>query len=126
MSYIAQGISWADIEGVVSTGKKYLEKAGPALKAVSAILDDPYFPEVTKLVLELQEIEKKKRKPSSKPTRLGAIPPPTKGVGLYRVVKPLRAFIYTQKNPWILPVAIAAMLGLPFLLGYAVGKRRKT
>lgn len=44
------------------------------------------------------------------------------GVGLRSVVKPLRAYVWAQQNKWIYPVIAAGILGIPFLIGYDVGK----
>jgi hypothetical protein len=42
--------------------------------------------------------------------------------GIGNLVKGLRYYVYAQANPWVYPVAIAAVLGIPFLLGYSLGK----
>ena len=51
--------------------------------------------------------------------------PVAENLGLKKVAKPLRAYVWYRKNPWILPVGIAAVIGIPFALGYAFGKRTK-
>ena len=37
----------------------------------------------------------------------------------------LSAYGFYRKHPWILPVGIAAVIGIPFALGYTLGKRRR-
>lgn len=84
---------------------------GTALQGAGAIASDPALGEVLLLVNQLKQIN------ASKPSSGG-------GVGMADLVTPLRAFVFYEENPWVGPVAIAAILGLPFLLGYTFGKKR--
>ena len=85
--------------------------------AAAAIVKDPYLPEVTRLVLKLQSLEKGTAAKSSGSTGTG--------VGLRNVVGPLRLFVKVQEKPWILPAAAIGIVGSIFAAGYFVGKSRK-
>jgi uncharacterized membrane protein len=93
-----------------------VDKAAGIVKAGAAILGDPALPEITGIVLELQSMEKKR---GGGATSLGP------GIGLSAVVPPLRAFRWYKKNPWVGSALLAAAVGLPFLAGYAFGKRSR-
>lgn len=99
--------------------QEYLEKGRKALQAAGYVIEDPALPEVTKLLLELHALEQKARKPGA--------PPPKKepGIGLKRVVKPLRMYVKARKNPLYGFAIVAGALAVPFLFGYLVGKKRK-
>jgi hypothetical protein len=83
------------------------------VNAATAIISDPYLPEVTRLVLKLQSLEK---------GSAGTGGSTGKGVGLRNVVGPLRLFVKTQESPWILPVAAIGVFGLIFSAGYFARK----
>lgn len=101
MSYTAQGASKTD--RLVDL----YDKAKSGVQAATVILEDPAFPEVTRLVLELNRME----------------PTGGKGIGLGGVVKPLKAFVAFKRNPGLGYAALAAILAVPFLLGYSWGQR---
>jgi hypothetical protein len=107
--YHAQGL---DVGALLKKGEEYLKTAGPTLEAAKLILEDPALPQVTKRVIALHKLEQVPGKPA------------VKGVGLKRVVPLLGAYYMTRVHKWILPVGIAAVLGLPFLLGYGLGRKR--
>ena len=129
MSYIAKvpqgyeptGITasevWDKAKSLLSgtSAGEIIGKAESAVTAGKAILDDPYFPEVTSLILRLKAIEAKKGGSSSS----GG-----KGVGLGSVVKPLRLFVAYKENPWVGGAIVAGLFFLPFVAGYFVGKRK--
>lgn len=90
-----------------------------AVQAASKIVEDPALPEVTRLVLKLHSLQR-----SSAPTRPGApAPAPARGIGLAKIVPPLRAYVYAEENWWVKPAAIAAILAVPFMLGRLSKKR---
>jgi hypothetical protein len=93
---------------------EYVTKGATALTTAKMILDDPALPQVATLITEMHNLEPK--------TGAGGAPAP--GIGLNKLVKPLRAYVYTRRHSWALPVAIAAAFSVPFLLGYGVGRRR--
>ena len=47
------------------------------------------------------------------------------GVGLEAAQTPLRFYVYAKQNIWVWPLVVAGLLGLPFFLGYEVGKDGK-
>jgi len=114
MSYIKKFVAARPIS--TSGVSDWLQKGAEILKSAKTVLDDPALPEVTGMVFELNQMEKKGAK-------AGEPGVPSKGIGLRTVVKPLRAFVFYRKNTWILPVAIAGVIGMPFLLGFVFGRR---
>lgn len=94
---------------------EWLQKGADILKTAGTVLNDPALPQVVGMVAELHSME-----PPSKP---GGAPGP--GIGLNTIVKPLQAFVFYRKNTWVLPVAVAGLIGLPFFLGYTFGRSRK-
>jgi hypothetical protein len=100
--------------------------------AATAVATDPSLPVVVDLVLKLQKIEKDKAA-SAAPGAPSTVSfstsnffaVPSRGVGLRNVVGPLKMFVAIQERPWILPVTVVGILGVTFMGGYLVGKRRK-
>lgn len=109
MAYVKglAGVSWADVnrsaKGVIST-------IGGTLDAAKVILEDPALPEVTYLVLRLNKLE---QKPGET----------VRGVGLNKVVTPLKVYVAAREKPILGYAILAGILGLPFLAGYFTGKR---
>lgn len=101
--YVAVGDVGSTISDVVSAGR--------------FIIEDPALPQIAASIVELHRLE-----PPS-PSAPSAGPGP--GVGLRNVVPALRAYVYYRRNPWVGPVVIGAVLAVPFLIGYMVGKKRK-
>jgi hypothetical protein len=118
MSYTRHSLDGSPLDSVIGALKKYVPTVGTTVEAGKAILDDPALPQLTGYVLELRAIEAKKGK---------AAPA---GIGLSEIVPPVRYYVYTKKHAWVVPAlvvaAVAALVGLPTLVGYAVGKRRRT
>lgn len=95
-----------------------LAQAGGALGTGAKVIQDPYLPEVLCRVNQLAEIEagtKVTPCPAMAPGRAG-------GIGLRKVVAPLRAYVYAEQHPWVYPLGIAAVIGIPFLIGYLAGE----
>lgn len=95
---------------------QYLETASSVLGATKTILEDPALPRVTALVMELHSLQPKSSGGSSGGS--------SKGIGLNKIVGPLEFYVATQRNPILGYAVIAGVLAVPFLLGYAVGKKR--
>ncbi len=94
----------SEIENAVTT----------ALSAVS----DPYLGEVMCHIGQLQQV-----KSGQVPTPCTEVPyGQPGGIGVDNVAVALRGYVYAQENPWVVPVAIAAVVGIPFFLGYMMGK----
>ena len=124
MSYVSEpqplGISWSD---VLSQAGEVWKKAQPALQAGSKILSDPYLPEAACEVIRLSNvIQGREPGPPCPRTPRTAI---TKGVGLRHAVWPIRVYTFHRKNPWVIPLGVAATLGLIFYAGYRTGKGRR-
>jgi hypothetical protein len=92
-----------------------ISKAEGAVKAGQAILEDPYLPEVTSLVMRLKAAESKHG---------GSAGTGTKGVGLGTIVTPLRAFVTVKEHPLVGIAMIAGVFAIPFIAGYFIGKSR--
>jgi hypothetical protein len=124
MSYVNTYLSTrrrpAAVGGLLDTAQKYLDQAGGVIKAGTTILQDPALPKIVANVMELNSLEKKSPSTSSSGSSSGG-----QGIGLNKVVRPLEAFVFYRKNEWILPVALAGVVGAPFLLGYLFGKRKR-
>lgn len=93
---------YSNLNGVMDTAQ-----------AALALTQDPYLGEVTGLVLELRDLS------SSGETTSGYSEP---GVGLVDVVEPLRFFVESKKNPWLIPTLLGATLGTAFFVGYLIGR----
>lgn len=93
----------------------YLPMAG-VLETITDIAEDPALPEVITLSKEIYKIE------SAGMTARAA---GEKGIGLRKIVTPLRAYLQIRKNAWMIPVGIGLIIGIPFMLGYRVHVRRK-
>jgi hypothetical protein len=118
MSYVRKpsaGPKRAALGSVLDDINAYLGKAGAALDSVKVILDDPALPQVTGIVMDLHRLEQPGGKGDS-----------IKGIGLKRLVTPLKAYRYTRQHSWALPVAMAAVVALPFAIGYALGKGKRS
>lgn len=82
------------------------------------VASDPYFPETLCHIAQLKQIRSGQAYSACAET-VANLPG---GVGLDKLQLPLRFYVYGRANPWVFPVAIAAVLALPFLFGYELGK----
>jgi len=94
---------------------------GDIASTISTALDvaaDPYLPEVVCRVQQLTQID------HGQAVQICADTPDNVvgGVGISRAIPALRAYVYAQQNPWVYPAVIAAVIGLPLLIGYELGK----
>ncbi len=87
------------------TGKSLFSEGAQALQNV---LTDPALPRIQLLLAKLNKID-----------------PSPSGIGLSDVVVPLRAYVYSKRNPWVVPVVVLAFLGIPLLAGYLTAKGRR-
>lgn len=94
----------------------WIAKGAQILQTGTTVLSDPALPQIVGMVAELHAMQ-----PPSAPG--GA---PGAGIGLNSIVKPLEAFVYYKKHTWVLPVAVVALIGLPFILGYTLGRPRSS
>lgn len=51
--------------------------------------------------------------------------PETLGIGLCKVVGPLKVVIWAKKNPWIFAVAAGGIVATIFTAGYRYGQRKR-
>ncbi len=98
----------------------YLTKILGVLGQMKGLAEDPYLVEGACMITQLHAIETKKPVPTCARTPGGR----TGGIGLRKAVPVFRAYVYAEQHPWVKPVAVAAAVGVPFLLGYLVGRRR--
>lgn len=94
--------------------------ASDALVSAAAVASDPALPEVLRLVRQLNSIESAKTSSPSAPR-----PSFSAGVGLSQAITPLKILIYTRQRPWIVPASAVALVFLPLLLGYSIGRRSR-
>lgn len=82
------------------------------------VANDPYLGEVMCHLNQLQVI-----KAGGEAGPCAKTPPGISGgIGLSRAVVPMRAYVYAEGHKWVYALAAAGILGLPFLLGYRIGK----
>lgn len=98
------------IEGLFSN---VTNAAGAAL----SFSQDPYLPEVACRFEQLAAVNGGHAPGGCSETAPGL----PGGVGLGKVVTPLRWYVYAQQHKWVYPVAIAAIIGIPMALGYSLG-----
>ncbi len=94
---------------------------GDVASTIATALDvasDPYLGEIVCRVGQLKNIDHNEAVQACTNTPDGV----AGGVGLRNAIYPLRAYVYAQQNKWVYPVAVLAILGLPFWLGYELGK----
>jgi hypothetical protein len=127
----ALGLSWSDITGAVTKGADYAQKAVDYAKAAPGLIDatkgiieDPYLKEAACNISRLKAVTGGQYPGPPCPPTPGS-PDPKKGIGLRYAIKPLHMAVYARQNPWVVPLAAVAVLGIPFFLGMAVGKRRR-
>lgn len=105
--------------------------AGPVLGSTASdianrtaqVIGDPALPEVLSLVKQLYVLETSRPKAGGG-TSTGPIDYRA-GVGLSAAVMPLKVVLYVRKNPWVVPAAVAGLLGLPLMLGFSLGRASK-
>lgn len=95
-----------------------LQSIGNALSTAAGISNDPYSSE---LICRLRQVAAlgTSTKVACTSTPLGYQSP----AKLKKPVVALRGFVFAEQNPWAYPAAIAAVVGVPFLLGYLVGRK---
>lgn len=91
-----------------------------ALSTAIDVASDPYLPEVMCRIQQLKNIDHGEAVAVCPSTPAGVVG----GVGLGNAILPLRAYVYAQQNRWVYPVAIAAILGIPMLIGYELARGR--
>ena len=90
-----------------------------ATSSLTRALTDPYLPEAICRAKQLYAIQTGSKPSSCTPTPLNL----TGGVGIKKAIRPMRGVVYAEQHRWVYPAAVAAILGVPFVLGYLIGKR---
>ena len=85
------------------------------------IAGDPYLSEVICHIGQLKQINAGAAPGACTDTPDGL----QGGVGLARAVKPMRAYVWFEQNKWAYAVAAAAIIGVPMLIGYDLGKGKR-
>jgi hypothetical protein len=88
------------------------------LGVAASVATDPYFPEVICRIGQVQAVRANKPKPPCSRTPLGL----PGGVGLGKLILPLRGFVYAEQYPILYPLAAFVLIGIPFLIGYQWGR----
>ncbi len=88
---------------------------GDVLDTVGGIVTDPGLPETIQLAMRMRALAVAEGGPADT----------SPGVGLSKINGPLRLYVEARESKWMIPAAIAAVVGLPFLLGLNIGKRRR-
>lgn len=89
-----------------------------AASLASEVITDPYTPEILCRAKQIVAIHKGQVVPVCQPT-----PDVPDSFGLGKFMPLARGIVYAEQNTWVYPVAIAVAVGVPFLLGYLVGKK---
>jgi hypothetical protein len=127
----AMGFSWSDVTNLVQKTASTLQTAADVAKAAPGVVDavqgvvqDPYLKEFVCNVQRLKAIQAGQYPGPPCPPTPGPIDP-KKGIGLGQAIMPLHVVIFLRQNPWVVPLLVGGIIGLPFFLGVAVGKRRR-
>jgi hypothetical protein len=107
----------------VSTILSYASKVPLYATTIAEIIDDPYLPETACQVDRLYQARKGYKVRTCTPTVPGQ---GGSGVGLNRAIPALKFFVYAQQNKWVLPTTVAAIVGIPFLLGLSIGRKKRS
>ena len=92
--------------------------ATSAIGVATDLAQDPYLSETVCRVGQVRDTNAG-RKPSTCVKQRDGLPG---GVGLRKLIKPLRAYSYAEQHKWTYAAAVAGVLGVPLLIGYALGK----
>lgn len=91
------------------------------VKTGAEVVADPYFGETVCRVQQLRAIER-----GEKVVPACATTPPNigGGVGLRKAMPALRGYVWAERNrPLSYALVAAGVIGLPMLIGYAIGKK---
>jgi hypothetical protein len=131
MSYTTHKIRYAEPMGDALSD---LMKCGKGL--VGTVLGgavDPYLPEAICRVSQLQALSKGRtplqalfgKKPTVAVPTCANTPPGQKGMGLEKAIKPLRALVYVNQHPTVMWAGLTALLVVPMLVGYMIGRKTR-
>lgn len=89
-----------------------------AVGVATDLANDPYLPETVCRVGQLKAINNRQRPGACVRTADNL----SGGVGLRKLIKPLRGYVYAEQHKWVYAATVAAVIGVPFLFGYMAGK----
>ena len=113
------GLGDIDVSKILS----YASKVPQYATTIMEVIDDPYLPETACQIDRVYEAR------HGYPIKTCNKMPPdgsSSGLGLNRAIPVLRAVAYAEQHKWIYPLAVAAILGIPFMLGYRTAERKRT
>ena len=89
-----------------------------------SVVDDPYLPETACRVNQIYDARHKYLVTPCTETPKPA-PGQVSGIGLGRAMPILRFAAYAEANKWVYPATAAAVIGIPFLVGYLAGRKQR-
>ena len=92
--------------------------AANAIGIATDLAADPYLPETVCRVGQVREVNAGRKPGACVKTADGL----RGGVGLRKLIKPLRGYSYAEQHPWAYAAAVAGVIGVPMLIGYALAK----
>lgn len=124
MSY--QDLGNATLNNLLKCGATITGVAGGAVA-------DPYLPEVACRLSQLQALTTGRTPAQILTGKKATVPVPVckeiplgrKGIGVEKAIRPLRAAVYVGQNPSVVWLGAAAIVGVPLLLGYMLGRRSR-
>jgi hypothetical protein len=96
-----------------------MSTAADAAQGFLNVVADPCLPQVGQLLFRLHELEATPDDPTQPPKPVQA----SLGIGLCKVVTPLKAVVFLRENPVIGVAAIAGFFGIFVGIGYRLGHR---
>jgi hypothetical protein len=123
MSYLHKRITKRRRAGMSGLGDltSLINSIGGAVGTSVDIASDPYLPEVLCHIGQLKQINAG----NDPGACANAVDGMQGGVGLARAVKPMRAYVWFEQHKWAYAVAAAAIIGVPMLIGYDIGKGKR-
>ncbi len=102
------------------------------IKAMSSAVD-PYLPEAFCRIDQIRALKKDRtplqalfgKKPTTSIPNCAVTPEGRGGIGVDKAIRPLRAGVYVYRKPITVWLGLTAVLTVPFLIGYAVGRKRR-
>jgi hypothetical protein len=93
-------------------------KVASGVQVATGVLTNTYFNEITCRFRQLEANS------SGQPVPFCASTPQMPdNLGIGKFMPVLRGYVYAEQHPWAYPLIIGLILGVPFALGYAVGKK---
>jgi hypothetical protein len=102
------------------------------VKSMSGAVD-PYLPEALCRIDQIRALRKGRtalqtffgKSPTVPVPDCYSLAPGQGGIGVEAAIKPLRAAVYVYQHPIIVWLGLTAVLAVPFIAGYVVGRSKK-